>query len=162
MVEVLRVNAAEFNEPVELLSLLRQAFAYMEGRVDPPSSLNTFDVEKLIKKVRDEILFIAVKDKKLVGCVFARPCMNYVYLGKLAVKPDYRGLGISRLLVSQVEACTNQLGIPEVEIETRVELVENQALFEYLGYRKTAEKSHQGYDYPTSYCYRKNLVGSNL
>lgn len=155
MVQIHQIYHAEFNRYSELLDLLREAFAYMEGRIDPPSSLSKLNQEKLTKKVRDELLFVALEGDEIVGCVFARPDDDYVYLGKLAVKTAYRGRGLSRRLVERVEHLARHAGLSEVEIETRVELIENQSLFEHFGYQKTAENSHDGYDRPTSYCYRK-------
>ena len=157
VVEIVRVDATVYQNFAEVLTLLQNAFEYMHGRIDPPSSLHRFDAEKLKLKAINETMFIA-QDKELpVGCVFAQVKEDHVYLGKLAVRSDYRGRGLSRMLVSRVESLARQLGLLEVEIETRIELTENQALFEYFGYLRTAENSHPGYNRPTSVCYRKKV-----
>lgn len=157
MVKIVRVDAKEYKDFAGVLTLLQKAFEYMQGRIDPPSSLQRLNAEKLKLKAINEVMFIAVDNELTVGCVFARVKEDHVYLGKLAVRPDCRGRGLSRMLVNRVETLTRQLGLSEVEIETRIELTENQALFEYFGYRKTAENSHPGYDRATSVCYRKNV-----
>lgn len=129
----------------------------MRQRIDPPSSLNRLDAGKLRQKIRDERLFVATAEGQLIGCVFARLHRDYVYLGKLAVRSEYRGQGVSRRLIDRVQTYAVGLALP-VEIETRIELTENQSLFEYLGYEKIAENSHEGYNRPTSYRYRKYPV----
>lgn len=155
--DVILVEAEEYQQFPDVLALLQQSFEYMQGRIDPESSLNRLDVNKIRKKAATEYLYIVHNNGLLVACVFAAPRKDHVYLGKLAVRSDYRRRGLARTLVSQVEALAIQLELPEVEIETRIELVENQRLFERLGYRRTAEKSHPGYDRPTSVCYRKRV-----
>ena len=113
--------------------------------------------EMCIRDRESETLFIAVKGNDIVGCVFAAPCGAYVYLGKLAVHSNYRGQGIARRLIQQVEILAVQTGTGCVEIETRIELTENQQQFEHLGYIKIAENAHPGFQRTTSLRYRKTL-----
>ncbi|MFD2855215.1 hypothetical protein ACFSZS_11105 [Seohaeicola zhoushanensis] len=41
-------------------------------------------------------------------------------------------------------------GFPVVELQTRIELVENHAAFARMGFVKTGESSHEGYDRVTT------------
>ena len=157
MIELKKIIPATFEREEELLQLLRDAFAYMEGRIDPPSSLNRIDIASLRQKIIDEVTFVAVDDQQLIGCVFAKLYDDRVYLGKLAVRSDYRGMGLSRQLIARVEKLASECQLAKVELETRVELTENHKLFEHLGYQKVAENAHAGYSRPTSYCYRKAI-----
>ena len=127
----------------------------MDGRIDPPSSLLKLDVEKLRQKASDEVLVLAWDKIQLAGCVFAKPTRHSLYVGKLAVALEYRGLGISRRLIAACDSIAIERNLPSVELETRVELTENQSLFEYLGFERIEENAHEGFDRPTSYLYRK-------
>ncbi|MEM7258453.1 MAG: GNAT family N-acetyltransferase [Pseudomonadota bacterium] len=151
------VQVDTFERFDEVLELLRQSFAYMDGRIDPPSSLHRIDLLALIEKARQETVFVAVFGKQIVGCVFASRQEECIYLGKLAVSDAYRGRGIARCLIECVENIAAQSSTRCVDIETRVELTENQRLFEHLGYVRWAENSHEGYTRTTSIRYRKPL-----
>ena len=155
--EIKHVNANEFSQFKSVLDLLRSSFAFMEERINPPSSLRLLDEQKLKEKAQQETLFVLIAQGKLAGCVFARQEIDFLYLGKLAVSAEFRGQGFARMLIEKVEQYARDLGVDNVEIETRVELIENQRLFEYLGYRKIAENAHAGFTRPTSYRYRKSV-----
>jgi len=92
-----------------------------------------------------------------VAVVFLTVKPGRLYLGKLAVDASMRGQGLARRLVAQAETRARILGLPVVELETRVELVENHATFARLGFAKTGETAHPGYDRPTSITMQKRL-----
>jgi hypothetical protein len=62
---------ADFDDWDGLLALLRDAFATMGGRIDPPLSLHGFDAAKLVAKAEEEELVLAFADGTLAGCLFA-------------------------------------------------------------------------------------------
>ena len=62
-----------FNEWGPLAQLLHEAFRYMEGRIDPPSSLESMGIEAFKKKAQDEILIVAHDDP---GTEFSSPQPN--------------------------------------------------------------------------------------
>ncbi len=130
----------------------------MQERIDPPSSLHRLDICSLQEKARVETLVLAVSGSKPVGCLFANHTRSLLYVGKLAVDSAYRGQGIARRLMDTAEAIARAETITLIELETRVELIENQRLFEHLGFLKTAENAHEGYDRPTSYTYQKVIT----
>lgn len=133
----------------DLLSLIRTAFSFMEQRIDPPSSMHALNEENLREKARKETLILAHEGGQLVGCVFARNLPQKLYIGKLAISADFQGRGIGQQLVTQCAAFAQQKGLKTLEIQTRIELVENHRFFEKLGFIKTSEGSHEGYDSPT-------------
>lgn len=149
------VSPTGFSRWPELLALLRESFAYMESRIDPPSSLNRIDLEGLRDKAREETLVLALEGGSPVGCAFAKPTRSSVYVGKVAVRADMRGLGIARRMLEAVESLARQHELPFVELQTRVELVENHQAFAALGFVKSGETAHPGYDRPTSITMRK-------
>ncbi len=142
--------AADFSGWGALLTLLQTSFAYMDGRIDPPSSLQGMTVADLQAKAQRERLIVAHENGRLVGCVYADVRNHCVYVGKLAVEEQARGRGIARQLLEQADAVARAAGRPLLELQTRVELVENHASFAALGFKKTAESAHAGYRGPTS------------
>lgn len=148
---------SEFADWEKLLSVLHSAFAYMEGRIDPPSSLHRLNSKTIAEKSQGETLFIAMDDGELVGCVFAKAQPESLYVGKLAVTPGRQGKGTGRQLMAAAERYAAECGYNFMELETRIELVENHQTFAKLGYVKTAENSHAGFERPTSITMQKRL-----
>lgn len=136
-----------------LLSLIHRAFAYMEGVIDPPSSLHRLTPESVAALSRDgEIWAIGTPP---VACVFLTPEPDALYLGKLAVDPSQQGRGHARTLIDLAAMRARALGLPALELRTRVELVANHAIFARMGFTRTAATAHSGYDRPTSLTFRR-------
>jgi GNAT superfamily N-acetyltransferase len=91
----------------------------------------------------------------VVACVFLTPRDDALYVGKLAVHPDHQGRGFARVLLDHAAARARSLGLPALELQTRVELVENHAAFRAMGFERTGETAHDGFTRPTSFTYRK-------
>ncbi len=151
-------GSERFAEWDALLGLLQRAFAFMDGRIDPPSSLHRLDAATLAGKARAERCFLAFRDGRLAGCVFCAPREDCLYVGKLAVEPALQGQGIGRALMARAEAEARALGLPVLELQTRVELAESHAAFAAMGFLKTGETAHAGFDRPTSVTMRKALA----
>jgi ribosomal protein S18 acetylase RimI-like enzyme len=138
-----------------ILALLQAAFAYMEGRIDPPSSLRDLTPEALTRQSEvGEIWVIGAP----VACVFLTPQPGALYVGKLAVAASHRGQGLARRLIDLAEARARVLRLPVLELQTRVELVENQAAFRAMGFEEVGRTAHPGYDRPTSITYRRPVA----
>ncbi|MEM7191152.1 MAG: nucleotidyltransferase family protein [Pseudomonadota bacterium] len=137
--------------------LLRRAFAYMDGRIDPPSSLHRLDTAGLTAKAQDETCYLAHLDGQLAGCIFCMCHADRLYVGKLAVEPALHSRGIGTLMMAQAEALARAKGITMLELETRIELTENKAAFERMGFVETGTTAHPGYDRPTSRTMVKSL-----
>jgi GNAT superfamily N-acetyltransferase len=147
----------QFEDWTGLLTLLQQAFAYQTGRIDPPSSLNKLDAPGLASKAQEENLFLALEGDQVIGCLFARCKPEAVYVGKFAVSPGRQKQGVGRGLMEAAEDLARRVGRNVLEVETRIELVENHETFTALGFTKVAEHSHPGYDRPTYVLMRKTL-----
>ncbi len=141
-----------------LLELLQDAFAYQNGRIDPPSSVHGLDTEALAGKAKDEHLFLAVEDGKWSDVCLREPRAGLGVrreAGRLATParpghrpPSHAGRG---------GVCAGE-GPYRLELETRIELTENHDTFAALGFVKIAEHAHDGYDHPTFITMRKPLA----
>lgn len=147
-----------FAEWHQLLALIQASFAFMEGRINPPSSANGLTAEDLRQKAGTEIGVIALRGETLAGCVFCRPERACLYIGKLAVLPTMQGQGIGRRLLAAAEDVARQQALPALRLETRIELVENHAAFAAWGFVKTAENAHFGFSRTTSIEMQKRLI----
>jgi GNAT superfamily N-acetyltransferase len=149
--------SADFSDWNALHDLLSRAFAGMEGRIDPPSSLNRMTPDDLREKAGGGHLVLARAGGELVGCAFGSNDGDALYLSKLAVAPGWQRRGILRRMIGLMEDEARRRGLRALSLETRVELTENHATFRALGFGKTQETAHPGYRRPTSFTFRKAL-----
>jgi GNAT superfamily N-acetyltransferase len=136
-----------------LLALIRAAFAGMEGRIDPPSSMHALTEAAIAEQAAmGEVWAIGGPP---MACVFLTRKPGRLYIGKLAVAGTMRGRGLARVLVGVAEARARAAGLPLLELQTRVELVENHAAFAAMGFVKVAETAHPGFARPTSFTFQR-------
>ncbi|BCM17077.1 GNAT family N-acetyltransferase [Mesorhizobium sp. J8] len=147
----------DFDRWDDLLALIRRAFAYMDGVIDPPSSAHLLTADTLAEKAKRETGFLAIENSRIVGCVFALERVRDFYVGKLAVEPRLQGQGIGARLMRAVENLARKRGKEAIELQARIELTANHAAFARLGFRETERTAHEGYDRPTSITMRKVL-----
>jgi len=146
----IEVNTGQFSDWPALLHLIQTSFKAMEGRISPPSSMHKLTLENLAQKAKDETLLYAYDGKQLIGCAFACDRGDCLYVGKVSVTPNRQGCGVGQALIEACKSLARQLGQPEIEVQTRVELTENHRFFEKSGFYKTGEDAHEGFDRPTS------------
>jgi len=135
----------------EALEVMRTAFAGMEGRIDPPSSLKSMNLESVNRAAGEAEVWAA--GDPVVGTVTLTPKGSVLYVGKLAVLDPRQGLG--RALMALAEERAVALGFKWLELQSRVELEEIHAVFKRLGFREVMRTTHEGYVRPTSVLFRK-------
>ena len=143
---------------LQVLKLIQESFIFMIGRIDPPSSVRSLTLQDLTEKAQTDWI-LGVGDP-VEACVVASPRHNALYLGKMAVHPSMRGQGMARALVQACEGIAVDLGLGWLELQVRVELVENQNAFAKMGFLKTTENFCSGYDHVTEITMQKNLYNS--
>lgn len=156
MKDIVRMTA-DHTDWEEVLALIQRSFEYMEGIIDPPSSAKRLTADILKEKAKTDHVFGVFVDGKPAACVFCTPKKDCLYVGKLAIDKSLQGQGYGKRLMKRAETHALQLGYQSIELQIRVELDENRAYFEELGFSKTGETSHEGYDRATSNTFRKWL-----
>ncbi|WP_417724936.1 GNAT family N-acetyltransferase [Salipiger sp.] len=145
----------DFADWEALLALILNSFAYMDGRIAPPSSALALTPQALRERARREYLYLA--GSPLIGCAFFAVQPDALYLGKLAIAPAEQGRGLGRLFLVEAETLARRLNLPRLRLETRIELSGNHAAFGRMGFERTAAKSHPGFDRITSITMEKPL-----
>lgn len=128
----------------EVFQLLKSSFAFMAGRIDPPSSINCLTIEELFRIA--EVGSVVVLGKPVIACVVVTAVPHAMYLGKMAVDPSVRGQAAARALVEACNTIALDHGVGCLELQVRIELLENQRVFTRIGFVKTSEHCHPGYD----------------
>ncbi|CAN0587108.1 unnamed protein product [Ectocarpus sp. 12 AP-2014] len=142
---------------MDVLALIRDAFGYMDGRIDPPSSMHRLSDRSLSRAASEGELW-AIGTPPL-ACVVLSEKPGALYVGKLAVvAASARGQGLARALIDLAEARARLRGLPVLELQTRVELNENHATFARLGFTEVGRTAHEGYARPTSITMRKTVA----
>ena len=139
-----------------LLALIHRAFRYMDGVIDPPSSLHRLTAPAIAQQAQSgEVWVIGTPPR---ACVFLTPRPDALYVGKLAVDPPLQGHGLGRQLIDLAAARARAMGLPALELQTRIELAANHETFRRMGFVQTAATAHPGYDRPTSLTFRRSLA----
>ena len=139
----------------DILTLIRTFFAFMDGRIDPPSSMHRLTLKALSEQADTGEIW-AIGDP-VEACVFLTPNPDSLYLGKLAVAAQARGQGLARVLTKLAEIRAAALGLACVELQIRIELIENHATFIALGFHEVDRTAHPGSDHVTSITFRKHV-----
>lgn len=92
--------------------------------------------EDLSGDVRD-VIFVAEKDNKIIGCVMMHPSDNtqMLKLRQMAVYDNWQGKGIGKLLVTKAEEYCRQHQVKRIVLHARVTA---EPFYEKLGYIKTS------------------------
>ena len=152
---VRQLEASDTAALAQVLRLIQTSFAYMTGRIDPPSSMHQLTVSALAQMAKDSSV-LALGDP-VAACLVAKPLPHALYLGKIAIASDLRGRGVLRALLGRSEELARALSLSRLELQVRIELVENQKIFGKFGFVETARSAHPGYDRATEITMQKLL-----
>lgn len=136
-----------------LRDLISTAFAGMDGRVDPPSSIHRLTSKDIERQAQAGEIWV-IGDPP-VASVFLMRKGDALYIGKLAVAESARRQGLARLLLETAAIRAHEQGLTWLELQTRIELTENHAAFRAMGFTQTGTTAHPGFDRPTSLTFRK-------
>lgn len=149
------LRAATLEDADALAGLIRFCFARQTVVTDPlPSAL---------KESGDNIRAHFVEGGG--GALFEGPaaCLLWktedggLYIGRVAVHPDFRGRGLAKRMLAAAEAEARARNLPRLHLSTRLVLKDNRKLFAACGFVETAEHAHPGYAWPTFVDMEKRL-----
>lgn len=146
----LTLRDARLDDAPLMTELILTVFEDYRDKLTPPSGAHNETPEKIRAKIKQGGGIIAYVDGVPAGCVVYYPeNKTDMYLGRLAVLPDYRQQGVGQALVAAVENRAQTKGYTHMTLAVRVVLSRNRAFFERLGYAVTSYESHPGFTEPT-------------
>ena len=151
------IRPATADDAALLQTIIVTAFEPYRGKLVPPSGAHSETPQTIAGKLQLGGGFIAYLDQEAVGGVLYELRDDYVYMGRLAVLPEYRRSGVGRVLALAVEAAAREANQPAIELGVRTSLDGNLSFFSSLGYRIISEDTHPGYTQPTFMTLRKQL-----
>jgi GNAT superfamily N-acetyltransferase len=143
------VREAQSDEAGLLRDILMRAFSEYEGRLDPPSGVHSETIASIRDKMGEGGALICEVGGVVAGCVFYAPKVGYLYVGRLAVLPEYRLHGIGDLLIRAAEQRAAELGLSHIRLGVRIVLEKLRVYYAARGYVPIAFRSHDGYAEPT-------------
>jgi ribosomal protein S18 acetylase RimI-like enzyme len=151
------VLVKSFNDTLrvaELHRLVQSAFASLP--IDPPSGVLKETLADFEKRLETETALVAEAldppdEGALVGSMFCIEEDDALYVGRLAVRSDFRRRGVASALLDAAKTECRRRGFGRVTLSTRIALADNIALFRRHGFVVIAETCHPGFSYPTSY-----------
>jgi predicted N-acetyltransferase YhbS len=141
----IEINAATVDQTEEIRTVLVAAFEQYRQVLNPPSGVFRETPDRIRQKLELGGGFVAWDDSRMVGAVLYQPHSDYMYLGRLAVLPEYRGHQIASRLVNRVEQTARERQLHRSQLCVRIVLTGNQQFFERLGYRIISYHSHENY-----------------
>ncbi|WP_152615693.1 GNAT family N-acetyltransferase [Leisingera sp. ANG-M1] len=148
---VITLNPDGFDDWPCLLGLLRHAFAHTVGKVDPPSTVYACTAADLAQRAKREHLMVAADGIRLAGCLFLKETGHELFLGRFAIRNEYKGGGLARRMIRHAAELARQRGKSTLVLETRTALTGNQAKFRALGFQITGGRAHAGYQGITTF-----------
>ncbi len=146
------VTVSRLTDPAraaELLALAHSAFGALA--IDSPSGVLKETVADFAARLQTETCFVIEQHGRIVGSVFCIPQGDALYIGRLAVVPEFRRRGLAGALVEAAKAEARRLGVKRITLKVRISLKDNVALFQRHGFVIVAEDTHAGYPAPTQY-----------
>jgi predicted N-acetyltransferase YhbS len=118
--------------------------------IDPPSSVLRETETDFVARLAREACFIAEAEGRLIGSIFCAAKADSLYIGRLAVAPEWRRRGVAGALIEAARDEAKRRGFARMTLGARIALAGNVALFRRHGFVVVAETCHPGFTRPTS------------
>jgi ribosomal protein S18 acetylase RimI-like enzyme len=118
------------------------AFEEFRATLVPPPGILAETVEDVAAYIQRGGAVIAWDGDVAVGSARFHREPDHLYVGRVAVPPEFRRRGIASELMRFLETHARSLGLPETRVEVRMALPSNIALYESLGYLPISYQPH--------------------
>lgn len=118
-------------EASEAQELITELDTYLQGFY--PDESNHLDSVHVLSQ-ENVYMMGAFVDGKLVGIGAVKVFDDYGEMKRFYVKPEFRGQGLARMLMGEIENHLINLGIREAKLETGIYQTEAISLYRKLGY----------------------------
>ncbi|MBZ0320427.1 MAG: GNAT family N-acetyltransferase [Anaerolineae bacterium] len=139
----------------DAIALITELEAALEP-LYPPVSRHGLSVERLI--IEGVHFFVLRSDGTAASCGGVKLFgTDYGEIKRMYVRPQYRGMGFAKLMLTHLTDFTQQQGISLLRLETGIYQQEAIGLYEKMGFRRIPPFGNYTDD-PLSLCYEKSLT----
>jgi GNAT superfamily N-acetyltransferase len=134
----------------EAAELIRTAFAAQSCSTNPPSSALLETGQTIAGKIVEGGGFGVSEAGALIAAALWRIDGDALHVARVSVAPTRRGRGIARSLIAACEKEARERCARRMTLKTRLELPENERLFERFGFARREVEAHPGFETPTT------------
>jgi ribosomal protein S18 acetylase RimI-like enzyme len=138
---MIEIRPATPGDAEALHSIVQSSFAEYSLLAVLPSALSE-TLQEVEAAIQEGNVFLAFTDEHAVGTVRYQLEGDHLYVGRLAVLPEYRRHGVGAALMQHLEALAPMLGKTRMRLGTRQSMPVNLAFYERLGYRIVSREQH--------------------
>lgn len=145
---------AERPDAADARTLIAELEAHLAPQY-PAESRHGFSVEKLL---REEVAFFIIRhDGGAAGCGGVKLFgAEYGEVKRMYVRPQFRGLGLAKLMLDHLAAYARERGVGLLRLETGIHQSEAIGLYERMGFRSIPPFGEYKED-PLSRFYEKQI-----
>lgn len=133
-------------EDLEVLFKFEQGIIEYERQFDDSlkeEHFHYYDLKSLILSEESEVV-VATQNDKLIGSAYgkilkSKPYKNHnkhVYIGFVFVEPEYRGLGVSKLILEAIRTWAVSKEIFEIKLDVYADNISAVNAYEKFGFKK--------------------------
>jgi ribosomal protein S18 acetylase RimI-like enzyme len=138
----IRVELVDASRADLVWRLAVSAFEEFRETLVPLPGILAETVEDVMAYVKRGGAVIAWDGETAVGSARFHPEADHLYIGRVAVPPEFRRRGIASAIMHFLEAHAVSLGLDETRVEVRMALPGNVALYESLDYVPISTQPH--------------------
>ncbi|CAG7642394.1 GNAT family N-acetyltransferase [Paenibacillus allorhizosphaerae] len=139
------IRQAECNELNVVHETMREAFKEYAGKLQPESGALRETMEDIERKISGGGgAIIAWNNNEPAGSAQYYFKDGYMYIGRVAVIPQYRGSGLGKRLIHYLEAEARRRSCRETRLEVRLSVPENMKFYERLHYETLEQQYYPG------------------
>ncbi len=142
----------------EAAEVIRTAFAAQNRRTNPPSSALLESGPSIAAKIMGGGGFGVFEGGTLIAAVLWSLNDDALHVARVSVAPRARGRGMVRSLITACETEARRRGARRMTLKTRLQLPENERLFERCGFARREVEAHPGSETPTTAVMEKVLA----
>ena len=144
-------------EADDVAEVIRTAFAAQSRSTTPPSSALLETRSSIAAKIAAGGAFGAFEGGALIAAALWSINGDALHVARVSVAPKARGRGIVRSLIAACETEARRRGVRRMTLKTRLELPENERVFERCGFSRREVEAHPGFETPTTAVMEKVL-----
>jgi GNAT superfamily N-acetyltransferase len=149
------LTAADADDAAELI---RAAFAAQSRPTRPPSSALSETGEAIAAKIAAGGGFGVFETGSLIAAALWSIDGGRLHVARVSVALERRRQGIAGHLIAACEHEARRRRIRRMTLKTRLELPENERLFERFGFARREVEAHAGFEAPTTVVMEKMLA----